>query len=71
MGFASHSIQLYNDWIAAEKSAELHAFSKGGHGFGMRKQNLPVDQWINLFADWLGVQGLLQPVADEVHVNRK
>lgn len=59
IGLATHSVQMYNDWIAANKSAELHLYSAGGHGFGMRTQNLPSDRWINLFADWLGVQGLL------------
>lgn len=60
LGLAPHSIRLYNDWIAAKKPAELHMYSTGGHGFGMRKQNLPSDRWINLFADWLGVQGWLK-----------
>jgi len=26
----------------------------------MRKQNLPVDGWIERFSDWLEVQGLLK-----------
>jgi acetyl esterase/lipase len=60
LGLAPHSISLYNDWTAAKKPAELHLYSKGGHGFGMRKQNLPSDGWISLFADWLGAQGLLK-----------
>jgi len=57
---ASHSVDLYRDWIAAKKPAELHMFAKGGHGFGMRKQNLPTDRWIERFADWLDMQGLLK-----------
>lgn len=52
-GFAPDCANLYNSWINAKKSAELHIYSKGGHGFGMGKQNLPSDQWINLFGDWL------------------
>lgn len=59
IGLASHSVHLYNDWVAAGKSAELHLYSTGGHGFGMKTQNLPSDRWIELFGDWLGVQGLL------------
>jgi hypothetical protein len=43
----------------AKKPAELHLYSKGGHGFGMRRQGLPSDRWIDLFTDWLGTQGLL------------
>jgi acetyl esterase/lipase len=59
LGFASQSSNLYNSWIAAGKPAELHMYAKGGHGFGMRKQNLPVDNWIDRFGEWLGFLGLL------------
>ncbi len=58
-GFAPSSADLYNTWIKAKKGAELHIFSTGGHGFGMRKQNLPSDQWINLFGDWLTQTGMM------------
>jgi acetyl esterase/lipase len=60
LGFASHSSNLYNEWLAAGKSAELHIYSKGGHGFGMHKQGLPVDNWIESLGNWLDVQGLLK-----------
>jgi acetyl esterase/lipase len=60
LGLAPHSVKLYQDWTAAKKSAELHLYSKGGHGFGMRKQNIPADHWIERFADWLEVRGLLR-----------
>jgi acetyl esterase/lipase len=60
LGLAPQSIHIYNDWTAARKSAELHLYSKGGHGFGMRRQNLPTDRWIERFADWLEVQGWLK-----------
>ena len=30
----------------AKQSAELPVFERGGHGFGMRKQNLPSDTWM-------------------------
>ena len=35
-------------------------YARGNHGFGMRRQNLPTDQWIERFGDWMGVQGLLK-----------
>jgi acetyl esterase/lipase len=60
LGLAPQSITIYRDWISAGKSAELHLYSKGGHGFGMRQQHLPSDHWIELFADWLNTQGFLQ-----------
>ena len=57
LGLASHSIDLYNKWLASKHSVELHLYAKGGHGFGMRKQNIPTDSWIERFGDWLQLQG--------------
>jgi acetyl esterase/lipase len=59
LGMATMSSKLYTTWIDAKKEAELHMYLKGGHGFGMRKQNLPTDTWIDRFGDWLNVRGLL------------
>lgn len=53
------SIALYSKWLAAGHSAELHIYSRGGHGFGMNKQHQPSDTWIDRLGDWLQVQGLL------------
>ena len=58
---ASASVPLYSAWSAAGRSAELHIYAQGGHGFGMRKQGLPSDHWIDRFGDWLQAQGLLEP----------
>ncbi len=52
-GFAPDCANLYNTWIKARKSAEIHIYSKGGHGFGVAKQNMPSDKWVILFTDWL------------------
>jgi acetyl esterase/lipase len=60
LGLAPTSVGLYEKWTAAHKSAELHIYAKGGHGFGMRKQNLPTDHWIDRFAEWLEFQGWLK-----------
>jgi acetyl esterase/lipase len=60
LGLAPDSIDIYSKWLAARKPVELHMYSKGGHGFGMRKQNLPSDQWIDRFGEWLQLQGLLK-----------
>ncbi|HEX4663209.1 MAG TPA: alpha/beta hydrolase [Terriglobales bacterium] len=56
-----HSIRLYQAWKKVGIPAELHIYSRGGHGFGMHKRGLPVDTWTDRFRDWLGVQGLLKP----------
>jgi acetyl esterase/lipase len=60
LGLAGDSLSIYSKWLAAKKPAELHLYSKGGHGFGMKKQRLPSDHWIERFGDWLDVQGLLK-----------
>ncbi len=68
LGLAPHSVDLYNKWIGSKKSAELHLYSKGGHGFGMRNQNLPSDSWIDRFGDWLSTLGLLKkPTVDPAY----
>jgi len=60
LGLAKDSASVYGKWLAAGKSAEVHIYSRGGHAFGIRKQNLPVDTWIERFGEWLAVQGLLK-----------
>ena len=61
-GLAPHSVDLYNKWTAAKHSAELHIYAKGGHGFGMKTQNIPTDHWIDRFYDWLHLEGLTKPI---------
>jgi len=49
---------LYADWSSADRPAELHVFTHGGHGFGVAKRGLPVDRWSDLLGDWLADRGL-------------
>jgi acetyl esterase/lipase len=44
---------LYADWTDAGRSAELHIYRRGAHGFGMVKQGFPSDRWIEHFHEWL------------------
>jgi len=53
------SIALYQKWTAAHKSAELHIYAKGGHGFGARPHGIPTDHWIDRFAEWLDLEGFM------------
>lgn len=39
--------------------AELHVFSKGGHGYGLRPSDDPVCNWPKLCEDWMRVSGFL------------
>jgi acetyl esterase/lipase len=59
LGLAPDSVALYEKWRAADKPVELHMYAKGGHGFGMRRHGLPVDHWIDRFAEWMEMQGLM------------
>jgi acetyl esterase/lipase len=59
-GFAPQNVQLYLKWLNAKQPAELHVYEKGGHGFGLKKQNLPADSWIYRFEDWLNMHGYLK-----------
>lgn len=57
LGLAQGSIDLYTDWLKNKKNTALHMYSKGGHGFGMKVQNLPSDNWISRFYDWAMAEG--------------
>lgn len=56
-GISAGLPDLYKAWRQAGKSAELHMYSKGGHGFGMGKKGLPVDGWIERLWEWMVVSG--------------
>lgn len=58
LGLAPGSIELYSSWLKASKPVGLHMYSKGGHGFGMKKQGLPSDHWIERFYDWSVAEGI-------------
>ena len=60
LGLTPNSVEIYNQWLSAKQPAELHIYAKGGHGFGLKKQNLPTDTWIDRFGDWLKMQGFLK-----------
>ncbi len=59
LGLAPDTVQIYQRWVSADKPAEMHLYAEGGHGFGMRTQNLPSDSWIDRFGDWLSASGFL------------
>ncbi len=54
---AEPCVRLYSAWHAAGRSAEIHIYAQGGHGFGIRKQGLPCDSWIDRFGEWMQAQG--------------
>jgi acetyl esterase/lipase len=60
LGLAPDSVAVYQKWVDAKKTAEIHMYAKGGHGFGARKHNIPTDHWIDRFADWLQLEGFMK-----------
>ena len=59
-GFQTLSVDLFKQWNAAKQPIELHIYENGGHGFGMKKQNLASDKWIDNFSSWLKAHGWLK-----------
>lgn len=59
--FATMLSNHYLALRAAGVSAELHVYAKTGHGFGLRESNSlrPSNSWIQRFAEFLEVQGML------------
>lgn len=60
LDLAPGNVELYTSWYTAEKPVELHMYQKGGHGFGMKKQDLPVDGWISAMGSWMAEYGWMK-----------
>ncbi len=56
---AAYAALLYVALQRAGIPAELHVFSRGGHGYGLRPSDMPVSGWPQLCEKWLRVSGLL------------
>jgi acetyl esterase/lipase len=54
---------LYLEYKKLNLHAELHIFTKGGHGFGMRKENKPINEWPQRCGEWMDSMGFLKPSA--------
>ncbi|MDC0585324.1 alpha/beta hydrolase [Planctomycetota bacterium] len=48
-----NSLRYYSALRAAGVSAEVHVFARGGHGYGMRRPDLPVGRWPELLDAWI------------------
>jgi len=62
------SARLDAAWRAAGAKSEFLTFPKGGHGFGMRKQNLPTDQWIDRFFGRARGRAMMLPIISVRHL---
>lgn len=57
------SIGLAEGFIALKKakvSVEMHIYSEGGHGYGLRRTDKPVTSWPDRMEDWLRLKGFLE-----------
>ena len=51
------SALLYLEYKRLSRPAELHIFSKGGHGFGLKPTELPSADWLVRVTDWMRTMG--------------
>jgi acetyl esterase/lipase len=56
-----NAAQFYIELKKANVPAELHIYTKGGHGYGLRPSDNPVSSWPRRCEDWLRTQGWLAP----------
>ena len=57
------SIGMAEVFIALKKanvSAEMHIYSEGGHGYGLRRTEKPVTSWHDRMEDWLRLKGFIE-----------
>jgi acetyl esterase/lipase len=45
--------------MAAKVPCELHVYPQGGHGYGLRRTELPVTRWPDRAAEWMKERGWL------------
>ena len=54
------SIELFNNLHSIGVPVELHIFEKGGHGFGLGRENTTTVNWPFLCSEWLKATGILK-----------
>jgi acetyl esterase/lipase len=55
-----NSVRFYLALLEAGVPAELHVYSEGGHGYGIRQRGLPISSWREAFLAWMKLQGFLE-----------
>lgn len=60
---AIYAALLYAELKKAGVQGELHIYSQGGHGYGLRPSDDPVHTWPQRCAEWMKTAGLLQSKA--------
>jgi acetyl esterase/lipase len=57
---SERSLLLYQSLRKVKVPAELHIYSKGGHGYGVRPGPLPVATWHHRMFEWMKASGFLR-----------
>jgi acetyl esterase/lipase len=55
-----NSAQFYLELKKAGVPAELHVYSLGGHGYGIRPSDKPISKWHHRCSDWMRAMGLFE-----------
>lgn len=63
--FGDQGYGLVQSWKAAGCDVEFHLFERGGHGFGMRHQDLTSDRWPRVLQEWMHMHGWATPVDND------
>lgn len=59
--FPSMGFPIAAAWHEAQRPVEVHAYQKGGHGFGVGQPGTTAALLIDQFTAWLSMQGFLSP----------
>jgi acetyl esterase/lipase len=58
--FPSKGFPIAAAWYAAKRPVEIHAYQKGGHGFGLGQPNMTTTLMLDQFVAWLDMGGFLK-----------
>lgn len=61
MSSVDNSVAMFGALKRVGIPTELHVYGSGGHGFGVRKSDLPCSTWTDRCAAWLRTLGMLNP----------
>ena len=56
-----NALVYFRELKDAKVPAELHIYSQGGHGYGLRRTEMPVTEWPRLVETWFRGNGVLPP----------
>jgi acetyl esterase/lipase len=63
--FPTMGFPLVEAWKAAKRPVELHAYERGGHGFGMGVPGTTTTGMLDQFVSWMEMQGLMKTATDK------